>query len=420
MSNLTCDVLIIGGGPAGLAAARAAAQSGQSVLVLDDNPRPGGQIWRDGPGVILPVLAQQYRQAVEALNNVTLLNAVKIVAHCGPQQILYEGALGCGLVDYQRLILCCGARELLLPFPGWTLPGVTGAGGLQAQIKQGLQIKGERVVIAGSGPLLPAVANNVAKAGGEVVLLAEQASVQRLAGFAGGLWRWPTKLRQSLTLLNRRYRPGSYVLEALGGQRLEAVRVQQGRRVVTLPCDRLACGFGLVANIELAMLLGCRIFNHAVAVDEQQQTSLSQIYAAGDCTGVGGSELALAEGAIAGYVATGNREQAQALLAQRDKWRHFAGAVERAFMLNPALKALSMSDTLLCRCEDVPLGQVREFSGWSAAKLGSRCGMGACQGKICATAARHLFGWPLEAPRIPLTPARTETLVRLGRAESDG
>lgn len=82
-------------------------------------------------------------------------------------------------------------------------------------------------------------------------------------------------------------------------------------------------------------------------------------------------------------------------------------------MLNPALKALSMPDTLLCRCEDVPLGQAREFSGWSAAKLGSRCGMGACQGKICATAARHLFGWPLEAPRIPLTPARTETLVRL-------
>ncbi|VEA64831.1 Rhodocoxin reductase [Serratia plymuthica] len=224
MSNLTCDVLIIGGGPAGLAAARAAAQSGQSVLVLDDNPRPGGQIWRDGPGAILPALAQQYRQAVEALNNVTLLNAVKIVAHCGPQQILYEGALSSGLVDYQRLILCCGARELLLPFPGWTLPGVTGAGGLQAQIKQGLQIKGERVVIAGSGPLLLAVANSVTKAGGEVVLLAEQASARRLAGFAGGLWRWPTKLRQSLTLLNRRYRPDSYVLEALGGQRLEAVR----------------------------------------------------------------------------------------------------------------------------------------------------------------------------------------------------
>jgi len=420
MSNLACDVLIIGAGPAGLAAACTAAQSGQSVLMLDDNPNPGGQIWRDGPGVMLPVLAQQYRQAVGALNNVTLLNAVKIVAHCGRQQILYEGTVGSGLVDYQRLILCCGARELLLPFPGWTLPGVTGAGGLQAQIKQGLQIKGERVAIAGSGPLLLAVADSVTKAGGDVVLLAEQASARRLAGFASGLWRWPTKLHQSLTLLHRRYRPDSYVLAALGGQRLEAVRVQQGRRVAMLPCDRLACGFGLVANIELAMHLGCRISNHRVAVDEWQQTSLPQIYAAGDCTGVGGSELALAEGAIAGYAATGNMEQAQALMVQRDKWRHFAGAVERAFMLNPALKALAMSDTLLCRCEDVPLGQVCEFSGWSAAKLGSRCGMGACQGKICATAARHLFGWPLVAPRIPLTPARTETLARLGRTESDG
>lgn len=420
MSNLTCDVLIIGGGPAGLAAARTAEESGQSVLILDDNPCPGGQIWRDGPGVVLPVLAQQYRQAVEGLDNVRLLNAVKIVAHCEPRKILYEGAVESGFVDYRHLILCCGARELLLPFPGWTLPGVTGAGGLQAQIKQGLPIKGERVAIAGSGPLLLAVADNVVNAGGDVVLLAEQASARRLAGFACGLYRWPTKLRQSLTLLHRRYRPDSYVLEALGSQRLEAVRVRKGRQELTLPCDRLACGFGLVANIELAMLLGCRISDHRVAVDEWQQTSLSQIYAAGECTGVGGSELALAEGAIAGYAATGNREKAQALMVQRDKWRRFAGAVERAFMLNPALKALPKPDTLLCRCEDVPLGLVREFSGWSAAKLGSRCGMGACQGKICATAVRHLFDWPLEVPRIPLTPVRTETLVRLGRTESEG
>lgn len=413
MSDLVCDVLIIGGGPAGLAAACAAAQSGRSVLVLDDNPCPGGQIWRDGPGVTLPTIARQYRQAVEALNNVTLLSAVKIVAHCGPQQVLYEDAVGSGIVDYQRLILCCGARELLLPFPGWTLPGVTGAGGLQAQIKQGLQIKGERVAIAGSGPLLLAVADSVTKAGGEVVLLAEQASAQRLAGLAGELWRWPAKLRQSFTLLNRHYRPDSYVLEALGGQRLESVRLRQGARVRTLSCERLACGFGLVANIELAMLLGCRILNDAIAVDEWQQTSRPQVYAAGECTGVGGSELALTEGAIAGYAVTGNLEQVQILMVQRDKWRRFAGALAHAFVLSPALKALAAPDTLLCRCEDVPLEQISAFPCWSVAKLGSRCGMGACQGKICATAARHLFGWPLAAPRIPLTPVRTETLARL-------
>ncbi|CAI0824756.1 NAD(P)/FAD-dependent oxidoreductase [Serratia grimesii] len=419
MSELTCGVLIVGAGPAGLAAACAAAESGRSVLVLDDNLRPGGQIWRDGPNVALPALAQQYRQAVEAQSNITLLNGVKIVAQCGPQKILYEDATDSGTVEFQKLILCCGARELLLPFPGWTLPGVTGAGGLQAQIKQGLAVKGERVVIAGSGPLLLAVAHSVVGAGGEVIMLAEQASAPRIAAFAGGLWRWPVKLRQSFALSNRHYRPGSHVLEALGDQRLKAVRIQKGARVVTLDCERLACGFGLVANIELAMLLGCHIDNDVIVVSDDQRTSQAHIYAAGECTGIGGSELALTEGAIAGYAATDNLKNVQALTAQRAKWRQFSDAVARTFVLNPALKALATPETLLCRCEDVALGEINGLPDWTSAKLSRRCGMGACQGKICATAARHLFGWPLLTPRIPLTPVRGATLARLGRIKTD-
>ncbi|MCL1029178.1 NAD(P)/FAD-dependent oxidoreductase [Serratia sp. arafor3] len=309
--------------------------------------------------------------------------------------------------------MSCGARELLLPFPGWTLPGVTGAGGLQAQIKNGLSLQGERIVIAGSGPLLLAVADSVTKAGGKVILLAEQVSMKRLARFAIGLWHWPAKVRQSLRLINRRYRLNSHVVEALGEQRLTAVRVQQGEQVRTIACDRLACGFGLVANIELAMLLGCRIENAAIAVDALQQTSVANLYAAGECTGVGGSELALAEGAIAGYAASGNIVRAQALLAKRSIWQRFAAAVSQTFVLNPTLKTLGAADTLLCRCEDVTLGEIDAATGWAATKLHSRCGMGACQGKICATAARHLFDWPIPQPRVPLTPARLETLALL-------
>ena len=153
MQTLRCDILILGSGPAGLAAALAAASCGKQVVILDDNPRPGGQIWREGPQVQLPALARRYREAVAAEKNI------------------------------------CGARELSLPFPGWTLPGVTGAGGLQAQIKHGLTLRGQKVVIAGSGPLLLAVAATVKKSGGEVRQIVEQAPLSALLRFGSSLWR---------------------------------------------------------------------------------------------------------------------------------------------------------------------------------------------------------------------------------------
>lgn len=422
MSNFDCEVLIVGAGPAGMAAALAAAESGGQVRMIDDNPHPGGQIWRDGPQVALPEMANRYRQAVVTKENIALQSGCKLVAQCGANRLAYEDAEGCGVIRYQKLILCNGARELLLPFPGWTLPGVTGAGGLQAQIKQGLTIRGERVVIAGSGPLLLAVANSVKQAGGEVVLVAEQAPLWRLAAFAGGLWRWPAKLHQAFSLMPHRYRAGSRVLAALGQDRLTSVHVNNGGRQRTIACDRLACGFGLVANIELAMLLGCRIEHGAVAVDHCQQTSQAQIYAAGECTGIGGSELALTEGAIAGYAAIGQKEKADFMMAQRQRWRRFATATAAAFTLDERMNSLAKPQTLLCRCEDVALEQVRHQPDWNTAKLSSRCGMGACQGKVCAAAARQLLGWPLPPPRVPLTPVRAETLVALGlnRSDDDG
>ncbi|BEN39341.1 FAD/NAD(P)-binding oxidoreductase [Serratia nevei] len=419
MSNFDCEVLIVGAGPAGMAAALAAAESGGQVRMIDDNPHPGGQIWRDGPQVALSETANRYRQAIATRENIALQSGCRLVAQCGAGRLAYEDAEGCGVIRYQKLILCNGARELLLPFPGWTLPGVTGAGGLQAQIKQGLTIQGERVVIAGSGPLLLAVANSVKQAGGEVVLVAEQAPFWRLAAFAGGLWRWPAKLRQAFSLMPRRYCAGSRVPAALGQERLTSVRVNSGGKERTIACDRLACGFGLVANIELAMLLGCRIEQDAVAVDHWQQTSQAHIYAAGECTGIGGNELALIEGAIAGYAAIGQKSKTDSLAAQRRQWRRFATAVASTFALDERLSSLANPQTLLCRCEDVTLEQVRHQPDWNTAKLSSRCGMGACQGKICATAARQLLGWPLSPPRVPLTPVRAETLVALGLSCSD-
>jgi NADPH-dependent 2,4-dienoyl-CoA reductase/sulfur reductase-like enzyme len=151
--NEYADLLIIGAGPAGMAAALAAAPSGARIVMLDDNPFAGGQIWRDGPQASLPAQARQLRERLQSHGNIRYHSGTRVIANPGPKQLLVEDDENGWLISYDKLILCTAARELLLPFPGWTLPGVTGAGGLQALIKSGLSVRDERVVIAGSGPL---------------------------------------------------------------------------------------------------------------------------------------------------------------------------------------------------------------------------------------------------------------------------
>ncbi|TRX73455.1 NAD(P)/FAD-dependent oxidoreductase [Pseudomonas mangiferae] len=406
------DLLIVGAGPAGMAAALAAAPSGARIALLDDNPVPGGQIWRDGPGAHLPPLARRLRDGLER-HAIPVWSGTRVVAAAGPQALLLEDPTRGWRVRYDRLILCTGARERLLPFPGWTLPGVTGAGGLQALIKGGLPVAGERLVIAGSGPLLLASAATARAAGAHLLRIAEQAPLAALARFTAGLPRWPGKALQAARLFDHRYRAGSHVLEALGDDRLEGVRLWQDGSTVELACERLACGFGLVPNTQLAEALECALRDDAVAVDDWQATSRPHHYAAGECTGFGGSELALVEGAIAGHAAVGEQTQARRLFPRRQRWQRFADALARDFALDPRLKTLARPDTLVCRCEDVPYAALAGRDGWTDAKLVSRCGMGACQGRICGGAARVLFGWTPPAPRPPLSPARIETLLCL-------
>jgi NADPH-dependent 2,4-dienoyl-CoA reductase/sulfur reductase-like enzyme len=408
--NEYADLLIIGAGPAGMSAALAAASSGARIVLLDDNPLPGGQIWRDGPQAHLPKQARQLRERLAASGNIHRHPGTRVIACSGPRQLLVENADRGWLIDYDKLILCTGARELLLPFPGWTLPGVTGAGGLQALIKGGLPVRGERLVIAGSGPLLLASAATAKHYGAQVLRIAEHATSAAVAGFAVQLPRWPGKLVQSLTLFDRQYRTGTHVVAALGEEKLEGVRLRQQGKIIELACDRLACGFGLIPNTQLGQALGCELAGTALAVDAWQATTLADHYAAGECTGFGGSERALVEGAIAGHAAVGNSAAAEQLWPRRAHWQGFARALNKAFRLDPQLKALAHADTLVCRCEDVPYAAIAGHTDWRSAKLASRCGMGACQGRVCGGALQYLFDWQPSAPRPPFSPARIETL----------
>jgi len=418
-----CDLLIIGAGPAGMAAALAAAPSGASITVVDDNPQPGGQIWRGGPQVALPALAQQHRSALAQHTNIRVLTGTRVVGlgathptDKAPALLLEDADRGWTQHSH-RTVLCTGARELLLPFPGWTLPGVTGAGALQALIKAGLDVRGQRIAMAGTGPLLLAAAATAIQAGATVVRIAEQASWASLAGFAAQLPRWPAKALQALALLNPHLRASTHVLEAQGTVQVQSVRLRRGMQgEETIACDRLACGFGLVPNTQLGQLLGCALGGplsngQGLAVDAQMRTSVPGVYAAGECTGFGGSERALVQGAMAGHAAAGQVQQARALRPQLARWDGFAQALQASFVLNGAINTLARPDTLVCRCEDVPYADLAPRQGWIDAKLHTRCGMGACQGRICGAATQQLFGWTPAAPRHLLAPARIGTLA---------
>ena len=412
------DVVIVGAGPAGMAAAVAASKSGRRVCILDDNPTAGGQIWRGfdaastntypGAAVLSP-LSRQFHKTLAASHF-----GSRVVDHPAPRVLRIESEHGCSDLSFEHLIVATGARERFLPFPGWTLPGVMGAGGLQAIVKSGLSIAGKRVVVAGSGPLLPAVAAGLAKHGAQIVGIFEQAPLHRLVRFGMTLVARPGKLREGLryrsATLYAPYCAGSWVTRAHGSDRLQSVTVKIRGVDRELECDYLACGFHLVPNLELPRLLGCAIENGYVRVDANQQSSVDRIFCVGELTGIGGLEKALCEGEIAGLACS--TESASHLFARRNRLTRFARRLDAAFALRPEMAQLAGDDTFVCRCEDVPRRALDACRDWREAKLYTRCGMGPCQGRICGPAAEILFGWKHDSVRPPLTPTRVDTIRR--------
>ena len=415
------DVLVIGGGPAGLAAATCAAECGQHVGLVDDNPSLGGQIWRGDSAA-----TNSGGTASEAANWFNRLRVAGTEVFCGarifhqlghqsgPGTLLAEGAENLLELSYGKLILATGARERFLSFPGWTLPNVMGAGGLQALVKSGLPVAGKRVVVAGSGPLLLAVAAYLRQHGAEIPAICEQAPWGSLLGFSIALLRQPKKLRQGFSLRRQLsgipFIPNCWPVAARGEDAIQEVVISHGGNIRTIACDFLACGFHLVPNSELAVLLGCQVEDDFVQVDSFQQTSVPGVFCAGEPTGIGGLELSLVEGQIAGLAASGHSAAAKQLFAQRQSLRKFAQALDRTFAPRAELRGLPLPETIVCRCEDIPYSRIARHGSWRSAKLQTRCGMGPCQGRICGPAAGFLFGWSPDSVRPPIFPTRLEIL----------
>ncbi len=381
-------IVVVGAGPAGIAAALRAQECGARVTVIDDNPNPGGQIWR---GDDENSWVARFRSS-----GIPLLSSTRVVAvDVEARSLLVETDGVSGRLSWKKLVLATGSREMFLPFPGWTLPGVFGVGGLQALAKTGLPVAGKRIVLGGTGPLLLAVGAYLRQHGADVKLIAEQANIQSLAGFAPELLRHPRKVLQGASLqwaiAGTPYRTGCWIDSAEGVNKLERVTVRSGRDIWTEDCDYAGVAWGLTPNTELLESLG---------------PEPEDVYVAGS----GEVDLSFVEGEIAGLNAAGYPERTVLLAPKLEKARGFAAALATTFALRDELRHLAKPDTIVCRCEDVTYGELRKFTSFRAAKLQTRCGMGPCQGRICGPANEFLFGWETGTVRPPVFPAKIATL----------
>jgi NADPH-dependent 2,4-dienoyl-CoA reductase/sulfur reductase-like enzyme len=309
-----------------------------------------------------------------------------------------------GTVEAERVVLATGAHDRVVPFPGWDLPGVLTAGGAQALLKGQGVVAGRRVVVAGTGPFLLPVATGLAEAGARVVGVFEAGNPFRMVRH---LPVPAAKLREAagyaVRLARHRipYRTGHRVVAAHGGTEVTAVTVRgPGGATRRVDCDTLAVGHGFVPALELPVLLGCATrldadTNLVVTVDHDQRTSVPDVHAAGEITGVGGADLALVEGTIAGAAATGIGVP-DGLVHRRARLRRFAAALHAVHPVPGSWVDALTDDTVICRCEEVRFDAVRaaltDLGATEArtVKALTRTGMGWCQGRMCGFAVACL------------------------------
>jgi len=403
-------LVVVGAGPAGMEAARIATRFGRSVCLIDDNPGPGGQIWRSPSSDELPSDGADLWDAIDTRRFDYRAGSIVFAADPSAHTLQVWDGSRTIVIRYRSLLLACGARERFLPFPGWTDPRVVGVGGLQALSKGGFPVSGQRIVVAGTGPLLLAVADSLRSQGAEIVEILEQTTSPRWFRFGFHVLRqlskWPALWQFRRNLRGVKQSRNTWPTGVDSGPNGLRVKISDAGHNRTIDCDLLAVGFGLAPNLELARHLGCAIEKEGVAVDSEQRTSIKDVFAAGELTGIGGIELAVAEARIAAQVVCEQPVQNNERRAA-SRGQEFARALARDFALRPELRNLAQPSTVVCRCEDVPYSSLAEHNSWRSAKLHTRCGMGPCQGRVCGQATEFLFEWATGSIRPPISPVPT-------------
>ena len=415
--------VVIGAGPAGTRAAATLATAGLAPIVLDEAPASGGQIYRRAPaGFTRPYPALYGFDAAKARRLHDAFDGIEARIDYRPNTLVWDlkhGALQClsgeqnREVPYRDVILAPGARDRIIPFPGWTLPGIYTLGGAQIALKhQGCAI-GRRIVFMGAGPLLYLVAYQYAKAGGGVAAVldttpfaAKRRAVPGLvrggSTFAKGLWYVAALRARGVTMANG-------ITPVAAEEKNGAVAAFEYRSAAgkerRLACDGIAFGFGLSSETQLADLAEVPF-----AFDPVQQqflperdiagrTPVGGVYLAGDGSGIAGAdaaELAGERAALALLEDRGHAVNTPRVATLERALRKIAGfrvALEAAFPFPIDMAAGMPDETILCRCEGVTAGEFRraalalDADEINRAKAFSRCGMGRCQGRVCGPAA---------------------------------
>ncbi|QYM76726.1 FAD-dependent oxidoreductase [Leucobacter luti] len=438
------DVAIVGAGPAGLAAAQSALAAGVSVCIIDSGVQPGGQFWRhrsEAAGVPDDgALHHGWAEYQELRADFDRGRASGRLTHFPGTSVWQARRLerrfalsttpvagttpeAPAQVTATSLILATGGYDRQLPVPGWELPGVYAAGGIQSFMKQNGSLPGARFVIAGTGPFLLPVAAGISRSGGTVAAVCEATDLTGWLPRAHRAAAVPTKGVEGAayvgTFLRHRipYRRRTVITEIIGTDRVTAVRTARvdraGRPVpgserVIDGVDAVGLGWGFTPQMELPVQLGVEtrvdLDGSLVAVvDAAQRSSVPGLLIAGELTGVGGATLAVLEGRIAGRVAAGSgaaRVRAASTSELRAIRRHraFAAAMHLAHPVPAGWEDLVCDDTLVCRCEEVTAGSLRHArdelaSDDSRSQKGiTRAGMGWCQGRVCGFAVSCLAG----------------------------
>lgn len=459
------ELAIIGTGPAGICAAIEAAKSNVPVTVIDENLKPGGQIYRQLMDSF--VLTNENQLGKDYIQGQKLIRQLE---HYSQKMELIEDALVWGIfgdnevaflrngkdegLKAQKLILAEGAYDRPMPFPGWTLPGIFTAGGALRMVKTERVLPGERILLTGTGPLQLVLATQLVQAGAEVISILEATSPTDIWRYLPQFWGQWELIKDGLHYLWK-LRKGKVphlvshaIVEARGEQEVkEAVyaRVDKDWKPIpgtekTVEVDTICIGYGLIPSIRLSRLCGCehkyepRFGGWIPCHNETMETSLPGVFVAGDSAGIAGALVAMEEGRLAaikvsqqlGYI---TKEEAQhrslPIFKKLRGLRRFELALNEIYLIRSGLFTRITDDTIICRCEEITAGEIRQIIADGAIDIQeikrlTRAGMGSCQGRMCESTIAQMISTetkrPLQemgwfTPRPPVKPLPLGSLV---------